>query len=819
MSGSEGGPGQALVLVVEDNPDDLEMLSALLRLEGYRVLPARDGDEALSQVQRTPPDLALVDVSLPDTDGLELCRRLRSWERTAGLPIILISAVRTREQDRIAALEVGADDLMLKPLHREILRARLTWLLRLRRVREELQEERNRLRALNYAVARLVETTAVEQLPAVAVTAAIGVGRCRQAACFLLDEPGRALHLAASEGLGLYYQRAFARLEVGTDLRTVALVEGTHLIADVQAGSHLQPYRETAAREGFRAVAEVPLRGAERVWGMLCLYYPRPRSFGENEVEVLVALARQVAVVLERLQHLAQEQHRRQAAEALQQVARIINASLDPAEVLPLILRQLRSVIPYRDAVVLLRREGSLYVAARQGEMGTVTGEAVLTMEQIPLLWETLTSGRPVVRSPAREDDAAPLLRTPPGSLMSVPLTVRGETIGLLVIASAYEGAYGEEITTVAQSFARQAAIAVENARLFQEVRDGQRKLEAILDQTTDAVLALDQERRILLVNPAARRLLGLPDGDLTGQPLAGVLSNVGLEALLEQAASSLNVVAEIAGVEERRLYTSVSPVAGVGYVAVAQDITPLKELEQMRLEAERHRQEQIRQTLARYVGPDLVQQVLAEEGSLLERRERVEAVVLFADIRGFTAAVAGLAPEAAVEVLNEFFTTMTRQVYAHEGTVIDLIGDELMASFGAPLARPGAARRAVETAIALQQVFTQLQQHWQKRWKIDVGLGVGIDRGSAVMGNVGTPERLSFTLIGNVVNRAHRLVEQAGRGEVLLSGEVLEAIPPAERGRWEVEEVAGTHQDGPPRVLRLRAVSEQRPAMPSARS
>jgi PAS domain S-box-containing protein len=817
MTASDGAPGpQTTILVVDDSPNDLEILTAVLHLEGYRVVPARDAQEALSLIERTCPDLVISDIALPEIDGFELCRRLRAWERTSWLPIILVTAVHTEAVDRIRGLETGADDFLPKPVDPQVLRARIHSLLRLKGAREELQQERNRLRGLNYAAARLVTIGDLRELFSFGIEAAIGVADCQQAALFLLEETGKNLRLVAMRGLSARYQTAFHSLVVGESPWTVAIMEGTHLISDLQAGPQPQVYQEVATQEGFRGFAEVPLRGAERVWGMLALYYAQPHPFSGSEVEVIVALANQISLVLERIRRFNLEQRRRQVAEALQRVAQSINATLDPAEVLPLILEQLRAVVPFRSAYLLLQQGDGLHIAACQGEVveADVRGE-VLSLQDYPLLQETLVAGRPLVVPRSARDKPAHGLpgEKEPGSWLSVPMVARGETIGILVVTSSQENTYEGETLEVIQSFGRQAAIAVENAHLFQQVREERRKLEAILNQTTDAVLAIDTNRQILLANPAARQLLGLPDRPLS--PLTKALQNEALTALLEQAMQGLAVRAEIPGQEEKRFYASASPVEGVGYVAVIQDITPLKELEQMRLQSERAERDHLRRTLEAYVGPDVVDRVLADGGGLLDRRSRVEVVVLFADIRGFTAASAALPPEATVEVLNEFFGAMATVIYRHQGTLIDLIGDELMASFGAPLPLPNAALQSLEAATALQIEFVRLGQRWQERWGISLGLGIGIDRGLAVMGNIGTSERVSFTLIGNVVNRAHRLVEQAGSGEILLSGEALETIPERQAFHSILTELAETRPGGPQRAysLRIPVSSGSRPA------
>jgi class 3 adenylate cyclase len=100
--------------------------------------------------------------------------------------------------------------------------------------------------------------------------------------------------------------------------------------------------------------------------------------------------------------------------------------------------------------------------------------------------------------------------------------------------------------------------------------------------------------------------------------------------------------------------------------------------------------------------------------------------------------------------------------VYAHQGTVFDLVGDELMVGFGAPFAQEDTPGRALCTAGEMQHSFAGLCLYWKERQGIMVGLGVGIDQGPVVIGNIGAPSRMSFGMVGNAVNTAHRLVELA---------------------------------------------------------
>ena len=113
------------ILVVDDEIINLRLVSRLLEIEGYEVISAQNGEAALRLTGQSPPDLALLDVMMPDMDGYELCRRLRQNPKTVGIPIVMLTAL-VDENDRLKGIEAGADDCLPKPFDLEMLRTLLT---------------------------------------------------------------------------------------------------------------------------------------------------------------------------------------------------------------------------------------------------------------------------------------------------------------------------------------------------------------------------------------------------------------------------------------------------------------------------------------------------------------------------------------------------------------------------------------------------------------------------------------------------------------------------------------------------------------------
>ncbi|MBI2883005.1 MAG: response regulator [Candidatus Methylomirabilis oxyfera] len=139
------------LLVVDDNAQNIELLTALMEAEGYEVVSAADGLEALAQVADSPPDLILLDVMMPKLDGYAVCRRLKEEVATRLVPIVLLTALGA-EEARIRGIEAGADDFITKPFSRTELKARIRSLLRLKTFTDELEHAETMLLALGRTV-------------------------------------------------------------------------------------------------------------------------------------------------------------------------------------------------------------------------------------------------------------------------------------------------------------------------------------------------------------------------------------------------------------------------------------------------------------------------------------------------------------------------------------------------------------------------------------------------------------------------------------------------------------------------------------------
>jgi adenylate cyclase len=199
-------------------------------------------------------------------------------------------------------------------------------------------------------------------------------------------------------------------------------------------------------------------------------------------------------------------------------------------------------------------------------------------------------------------------------------------------------------------------------------------------------------------------------------------------------------------------------------------------------LEAEiRRREEVLRETFRRYVSPRVADKILADtqlRDTLLSTADaRAHVVVLFADLRGFTSLSEQLEPHDVVPLLNEYFSLLTDITFRYEGTVFHMAGDCLMLAFGVPLEQPDSAQRAVRAAREMLSGFGELSRSWKARYQVDAGLGIGINEGDVVAGNIGSSSYMSYTIIGDTVNIAARLCQRARAGEMLFSSTLKRSL------------------------------------------
>jgi len=184
---------------------------------------------------------------------------------------------------------------------------------------------------------------------------------------------------------------------------------------------------------------------------------------------------------------------------------------------------------------------------------------------------------------------------------------------------------------------------------------------------------------------------------------------------------------------------------------------------------------EHIKDAFRRYVSRQVAEEIFKNPLEYIETLKglRRKVTILFADIRGFTPLTERLPAEEVVSLLNEALTSVTKIIFKYEGMIDKFIGDSVMAVFGAPIAHEDDVDRSINAAVEIQRSIIEMNKQRKKAGKEMINVGIGINTGEVVVGNIGAKVRLDYTVIGGSVNLANRLQEVASGGEIIVSEDI----------------------------------------------
>lgn len=176
------------------------------------------------------------------------------------------------------------------------------------------------------------------------------------------------------------------------------------------------------------------------------------------------------------------------------------------------------------------------------------------------------------------------------------------------------------------------------------------------------------------------------------------------------------------------------------------------------RVGVEQIEKQQARSMLSSYLPPGIVREMLKDPLAAQLGGKRADLTVLFSDIRGFTTISERLDPEEVVSLLNQYLTAMTEVIFRHGGTVDKFEGDAILAFFGAPQAHDDDPERAVRTAVEMRELLGELEKSWIERTQTPLRIGIAINTGPVMVGNIGSQRRMDYTVIGDAVNLTSRI-------------------------------------------------------------
>lgn len=501
----------------------------------------------------------------------------------------------------------------------------------------------------------------------------------------------------------------------------------------------------------------------------------------------LQSLHKSVTELLHRAEEnreLAQETlERYREINLLYNIGETISASLDPDEIPRLVLDEAARIIRADCGMVLLVDQNGI-LGIRSG----FGGEASLAdLERV---------SRPILDLSSTADCKSRILTVepdlqPPSTIEHVlcaPLKTRERVLGVVLLGRVTgQPVFRAGDEKLLSALTGQTAVAVENARLFDDIRrqrdaiaEMKNYMDNIFASIASGVITTNVENLVTILNRAAERILGVNAHETMGRPYAEALPHIAAQIapLVERVKRQDQIVVghEMAPVLPSRgpvvLQVHLSPLKDnheqtTGIAIVVDDLTERRRLEEQ--------VRQVRGTFERYVPPQVVEQLLSDPARVQLGGVRQEVTILFADIRGFTAFSEKLDPELLVRVLNQHLTLAADAVLNEEGTLDKFIGDGVMAIFNAPLPQSDHTLRAVRAALAMQKSIAWLHANLPPAERLS--FGIGIVTGPAIVGNVGSPILQNYTAIGDSVNLASRLQDHASPGQILLNPTAYERV------------------------------------------
>lgn len=539
------------ILIVEDDHVICSMLSGAFSSLGYEIVSAHDGFQALERLEAEFFNVVLLDIMLPGRDGMDILKHLRKQQPQT--QVIMLTAYASLDT-ALDALRLGAYDYITKPFKFDDLRSI---------VRRALEKQRleTKLDAIYDLSREMALSLSVNQVTEVVLDIIERVLEYETCHLMLIDVERDELYCFAGRGIE---GNTMSRLPLngGAGITVAVACSGEPIYApDVRKDS-----RYVEVRAATRSELAVPLRVKGHVIGVLNVESVKVDAFSSADVRLFSTLAAQAAVAIEnaRLYEQARqeiterkraeealrkseasERAAREQAETLRRAAAALTSTLDLDQTLDSILNHLEQVIPYTSAAVFLweRESERLRIVAAKG----IPNLAQMIGRDFPAdnaLWlEISRTQQPLILADAQADSrfakwgGTDYVR----GWIGAALIVRGELIGYLTLDSRQVAAYDAADAALAQAFANQAAVAIHNARLFEQVRVGREQLQAL-------------SRRHVEAQEAERAHIARELHDETGQALSAMLLGLSLfereadqpKAVIARAAEMSNMVDEM---------------------------------------------------------------------------------------------------------------------------------------------------------------------------------------------------------------------------------------------------------------------------------
>lgn len=595
---------------------------------------------------------------------------------------------------------------------------------------------------------------------------------------FVVDRAKKQIWSKVAQGAGI----TEIRIPIGAGIAgQVALTGEIINIKDAYADSRFN--REVDKRTGYvtRSILCMAMKDAnDRIIGVFQLLNKASGAFTIEDEHLLQAFAAQAAIAVKNAMLNEEIRKRMEVSETLLKVMKSVGSELHIDELLKKIVNSTSEVMNAERATLFL-------VDHKSGDLWSKVAQGLESMEiRVPIgvgiAGHVALTGETVNIEDAYQDsrfnaeiDKRSGFRT--RSILCMALrNDSNEITGVMQVLNKLTGIFSEEDERLLNALGSQIAISLENSRLFEEVRFMQNYNSSILTSIGTGVVTLGPDGRVIFVNKAAQTIFASAETGKTYDEFFNASLNAeltsGVDRVLHgadfeyKAYHSQFVTPDNEAVNVNLHVLPLHDRSGknFGLVVVADDIT---------------QEQRLMSTLCRYVTREVAERVLADRDKLKLGGDRQTVAVLFSDIRNFTSLSEESSAEEIVGLLNDYFTRMMEPVFRYEGMLDKFIGDAMMAVFGAPVSREDDAVRAVMAAMEMRRILARYNRQRVARGLQPIQTGIGITKGEAITGNIGSEQRMDYTVIGDTVNVASRLegLTKNYEHKILINDQVYEDI------------------------------------------
>ncbi len=514
-------------------------------------------------------------------------------------------------------------------------------------------------------------------------------------------------------------------------------------------------------------------------------------KFTQDDMELLEAMTEQSSVALQGIQFVERIQKKREEELKFLDVVSEVTSEIDLGAMLQKVMSEATRMLKADRSSLFLNdpKTNELWMQVGEGLSAT----QIRFPNHLGIAGTVYTSGQTINIPHAYAD-----LRFNPSfdkqtgyftrSILCVPIVNKdGKSIGVTQILNKRGGPFTEEDEHRLKAFTAQIAVGLENAQLFSDVQNMKNYNDSILESMSSGVITLDEDGKIVTCNAAGLGILRIRPAD--------ILEKTAEEFFVGENAWVMERIRRVEEDQDTETLMDASLQAGEDTLSVNATIAPLKSAEDKKLGImlmieDISSEKRMKSTMSRYMDPGLADQLMGGGEDLLGGQDKL-ATILFSDVRSFTTITEELGPQGTVLMLNEYFTIMVDCITKQGGMLDKFIGDAIMAAFGIPLAHDDDPDRAMRASIDMISSLWEWNIDRVAKGQMPIDMGIGLNTGHIVSGNIGSPKRMDYTMIGDGVNLAARLESACKqyKARILISEFTHAALKGSYRSR-EVDKV-----------------------------